>query len=145
MIPQTNLAKRVAAIVHRRETTPWSEKEVRAYKKLYKAGAFNERDISSVERFQAFQRRRGENGFHRRGLLTLLNHWGEEVDHGTEHDELHPIKPPPRKIIPLPPTQSERPAPLSEEESRQRDKFLAEYQDRKARRQSGPSRIQIIC
>lgn len=134
LVPTTPLARRIAAIVHRREDTPWSEKEFDAYKKLYKRGAFNERDISLVERYQAFERKkhkRGQPAFHRRGLLQLLNHWGEEVDHGTEHDELHPIQPPPRKIIPLPLSGG---APeLTQSERRDGELFMAQLRERKGK------------
>lgn len=132
-VPMTDLARRVAAIVRRQERTPWSDKEVQVYKKLYRAGAFNEIDIAKVERYQTFQRyqlKKGRPAFHRRGLLQLLNHWGEEVDHGTEHDELHPVIPKPRVIIQMPPRPSE-PLVLSVEDQERSDKFWAEYRARK--------------
>lgn len=135
LTPTTPLARRIAAIVHRGPLTPWSDKEFAVYKKLYKRGAFNEIDIGKVERFQAFsrnERKRGRPAFHRRGLLQLLNHWGEEVDHGTEHDELHPIKPVPRKIIPLP-LNGKPIEPLSEEDQAGAEKFMTEYRMRKGK------------
>lgn len=135
LVPTTDLARRVAAIVHRKSSTPWSEKEIRTYKKLLKAGAFNEPDLSSVERFQEHNRKekkRGRNGYHRRGLYTLLINWGEEVDHGTEHDELHPVKPPVRKVIPMPPTPSE-PFIQTPEAKERTDRFMEEYRARKKR------------
>lgn len=132
LVPTTALARRIAAIVHRKPETPWSEKEIRIFKRLLKAGAFNEPDLSSVERFQAYSRKRvkmGGKGYHRRGLYTLLGNWGEEVDHGTEHDELHPLVPPPRKIIPLPLTGG---APeLTESEKKDGEKFMKEFRARR--------------
>lgn len=133
LTPTTPLARRIAAIVHRGPLTPWSDKEFAVYKKLYKRGAFNEIDIGKVERFQAFsrnERKRGRAAFHRRGLLQLLNHWGEEVDHGTEHDELHPVKPVPRKIIPLPLKGDSEPVVLTPEDEERREKFLEEMRRR---------------
>lgn len=127
LVPTTALARRIAAIVHRKPETPWSEKEYRAYKKLFKDGAFNEVDIALVERYQAFQRKRKGGGFHRRGLYTLLNWWGVEVDRATEHDELHPLKPPARKILQFtPPPITEPPVALSAEDQAQADRFAAE-------------------
>lgn len=131
-IPTTPLARRIAALVHRRPTTPWSEKEIRAYKQLFKAGAFNEMDVSLVERRTAFERKKGDRGFHRRGLYALLNNWGEEVDRGNEFDELHPLKQPERKIIPMPAHRSDEPVVTAEPEVLQ--KFLVEYQQHKARK-----------
>lgn len=126
LVPTTALARRIAAIVHRKPTTPWSEKEYRAYKKLFKDGAFNEVDIALVERYQAFQRKRKGGGFHRRGLYTLLNWWGVEVDRATEHDENNPLKKTPRKILQFTPPSIEPPLVLSAEDQAQADQFAAE-------------------
>lgn len=130
LVPTTALARRIAAIVHRKPATPWSEKEIQVYKKLFRAGAFNEVDIGLVERYQAFQRKRKGGGFHRRGLYTLLNWWGVEVDRATEHDELHPLKPPPRKILQFTPPSIEPPLVLSAEDQAIADRFTAEMLER---------------
>ncbi len=102
MLPTTPAAKRIAAMMHRKLTTNWSDREVRQYKKLYKAKCFDDpADMELMERYYAFERRRGENGRHRRDLITLLNNWQGELDRATEWNERHPIKAPPRKIIPM--------------------------------------------
>lgn len=128
-VPTTDLARRIAAIAHRKPITPWSDKELRLYKKLYRDGAFNETDLALVERYQAFHRcqlKKGRAAFHRRGLYTILFNWGDEVDRSTEHDELHPLRPPPRKIIPLPPMAEKPPEPLSPEDEERADNFWEE-------------------
>jgi hypothetical protein len=114
-IPTTPLARRVAALVKRRPTTPWSEREERQYKKLFKAGCFNAlADLELLEQFYTFQHKRGDDGIHRRDLLTLLNNYGGELDKATLWRERHPLKQPPRKIIPLPLIQSEPFVPTSD-------------------------------
>lgn len=130
-IPTTPLARRIAALVKRRPTTPWSDKEYRQYGKLFKAGCFNHlADLELLEQFYAFQHKRGDQGIHRRDLLTLLNNWPGEIDKATDWRERHPLKQPPRKIIPLPPAHSDQPVVTAEPEVV--DRFLAEYRERKA-------------
>jgi hypothetical protein len=130
-IPTTPLARRIAALVKRRPTTPWSDKEIRQYGKLFKAGCFNAlADLELLEQFYAFQHKRGDDGVHRRDLLTLLNHFPGEIDKATGWRERHPLKQPPRKIIPLPLIQSYQPVVTAEPEVHER--FLAEYAERKA-------------
>lgn len=129
LVPQTDLARRVAAIVHRKPETPWSEKEIQLYKTLLKGGAFNETALKLVERYQAFhrkQRKMGRDGFHRRGLYTLLRWWGDELDRATEHDELHPVVKPPRVIIQMPPAPSE-PFIQTPEEKKRTDLFMQQF------------------
>lgn len=133
--PTTPLALRIAAIVHRQPSTPWSDKEISIYKKLYKAGAFNETDIALVERYQSFHRgqfKKGRPAYHRRGLFTLLRWWGDEVDRATDHHEAHPVKPPPRKIMPFPPVEgTEEPYNPTPEDVERTEKFMAQYRAQK--------------
>src|SRR5205085_852940 len=126
-IPTTDIPKRLCAIMHRRPTTPWSEREYRQYTKLVKVGAFSDTtDLELVERYYIFERKRGEKGFHRRDLLTLLNNWSGEVDRATDFAERHPIKPPPRKIIPITIPSEPYIAPVrTEAEQREHDRFMA--------------------
>jgi hypothetical protein len=114
-IPTTPLARRIAALVKRRPTTPWSDREYKQYGKLFKAGCFNAiADLELLEQFYAFQHKRGDDGIHRRDLLTLLNNFPGELDKATDWRERHPLKQPPRKIIPLPPIASEQPAVVAD-------------------------------
>jgi len=68
-------ADRLAGIFGRRSQTPWSEKEVAAFKKL----EFDERELSMLERYYRSERHKKEN-FCRRDLQTLLNNYAAEVD-----------------------------------------------------------------
>lgn len=133
-VPTTDLARRVAKLVKRRPTTPWSDKEIRQYKKLVKAGCFESLvDLELLEQFYAFEHKRGDNGIHRRDLYTLLNNWPGELDKATYWRERHPIKQPARKIIPMPPTPSEPfVAPTDPEELAAWARFEEERQRRKA-------------
>lgn len=88
MTPTTEPAQRIATLFRRRLSTPWNEKEVRAYKKLYKDGCFKcLDDLSLLERYYVFQRRKGDAGIHRRDLYTFLNNYGGELDRARAWDE----------------------------------------------------------
>lgn len=131
-IPTTPLARRIAALVKRRPTTPWSEQERKEYGKLFRAGCFNNlADLELLEQYYAFQQgqfKRGKDGFHRRDLLTLLRHFPGEIDKATDWREQHPLKQAPRKIIPLPPLPSNEPMPLfTEDELEGIQKFQQQF------------------
>lgn len=128
-IPTTPLALRIAVLFRRRPTTPWSDKEYRQYKKLFKAGSFNSlADLELIEQFYAFERKRGDNGIHRRDLATFLNNFPGELDRATHWRERHPIKQPPRKIIPMPPVQSNEPLPtFAPEEAERIERFQQQF------------------
>ncbi len=71
-VPTTPQSKRIADIFHRRHTTPWSEKEIKAYKKL---GKIPEDTLSAVEAYY-----KSDAQFLRRDLFTFLNNFSGEVD-----------------------------------------------------------------
>ncbi len=136
MTPTSEVAKRIAALAHRRLTTPWLPKEVKQFRFLVSAGYFKSLDdLALVERFYEAQRKRGPDGTHRRDLYTLINNWAGEVDKANDWAERHPIKTPPRKIIPLPPTKGEPyVAPTDPEELARLARFEAERLQRKKER-----------
>lgn len=102
-VPTTELALRIGRLFHRRPTTEWAEKEIRQYRVLVRAKCFVElEDLTLVEQYYAFERKRGDNGKHRRDLYTFLNNFQGEVDRANLWRELHPVKSPPRKVIPMP-------------------------------------------
>ena len=72
--------QRIATLFGRRNTTAWSEKEVRRYKVLVKDGYLTNEDMDLIERYYAFQRRKGDKGIHRRDLYTFLNNFPGELD-----------------------------------------------------------------
>jgi hypothetical protein len=51
-------ADRIAAIFKRRKTTPWSEKEVKAWKKLTKKEPLHDDELTMVERYYAEARKK---------------------------------------------------------------------------------------
>lgn len=77
-IPSTDQSKRFAAIFHRRETSAWTEKEIKAYKRL---GTVPLEDLAAVEKYYAtnWPPRRDVNIL-RHDLVTFLNNFSGEVD-----------------------------------------------------------------
>jgi len=80
-IPTTPQALRIAMLFRRRPTTPWSDKEVRAYKKL---GKIDPEDLEVVCRYTESERAKGDEGRHRRDLATFLNNFTGELDRARE-------------------------------------------------------------
>lgn len=77
-IPTTEQSKRIARIFHRRLTTPWTSKEIRAYRAL---GTIPEEDLSAVEKYYAANWPPYRNtNILRHDLLTFLNNFQGEVD-----------------------------------------------------------------
>ncbi len=87
MIPQTELAQRVAVMFNRRLNTPWSEKEVRVWNLLVKDRYVTDlNNIDVIERYYVYQRKQ-EKGIHRRDLYTFLNNFSGELDRARAWDE----------------------------------------------------------
>ncbi len=82
-IPSTEQAKRVGAIMHRREATAWADKEVRAYRKL---GPIPDEELTAVEAYYADQWPPDrDRNILRHDLVTLLNNWPGEVQRAQRH------------------------------------------------------------
>lgn len=75
-VPQSEEAKRIARLMGRRETTGWSDKEIKAYKKLL---PIDPEDLAAVERYYNAERH-SPTSYCRKDLCTLLNNWRGEVD-----------------------------------------------------------------
>lgn len=77
-VPTTPQSMRVAAVMHRKLTTPWSKKEVAAYRAL---GTIPEEDLAAIETYYSknWPPCRDANVL-RHDMLTLLNNWPGEVD-----------------------------------------------------------------
>lgn len=69
---------RIGKILGRRESTLWSADEIEAFGKVQ----FVEEEILLVEAFYKFTERGNEPLHRRTTLITLLRHWGGEVDKG---------------------------------------------------------------
>lgn len=109
MRPTSEPAKRIATLFSRRLSTEWQPKEIKQFKKLAKAGYFSDlQDLSLIERYYAFERRKGDKGVHRRDLPTFINNWCGELDRAREWEKTHPEKRE-RKIIPMPLPESPQP------------------------------------
>jgi hypothetical protein len=77
-IPQSDTAKRLAAIFKRKPTTPWTAGELRAFRNI---GTIDDDDLSALERYYAanWPPCRDKNIL-RHDLQTLLNNFPGEVD-----------------------------------------------------------------
>jgi uncharacterized protein YdaU (DUF1376 family) len=76
-------SKAIADLFNRRHTTPWSEKELDAFRLIRKGGITLE-DIALIARYYAAERAKGDDpktgGIHRRDLSTFLNNYNGELD-----------------------------------------------------------------
>ena len=87
----SNQADRIAALFKRQKTTPWSEKEVKSWKKLMKFRPYlDEDELTMVERYYKEARKKSDN-YCRRDLLTFLNNYPGEVDRARSWCEKHPL------------------------------------------------------
>lgn len=84
-LPTTAQSQRVAAIMHKRVTTGWDDKEYKAYREL---GVIDPEDLAAVERYYSrnWPPRTGVNIL-RHDLVTLLNNWSCEVQRAYADDQ----------------------------------------------------------
>lgn len=71
--PTTDMAKRIATLFRRRHTTPWSDKEIAAYRKIAKT------PMEDFEILEEYYLNSGSE-FLRRDVSTFLNNFITEVD-----------------------------------------------------------------
>lgn len=86
-LPSSEPAKRIATLFHRRLTTPWSEKEIRSFKKLL---PIDLEELELLEGYYAAEREKGDEGIHRRDLFTFLNNWRGEMDRANAWKKVSP-------------------------------------------------------
>lgn len=98
--------------MHRKDSTRWSTKEIRLFIDL----KIQEPELASIERYYRMNwpPTHGKNPL-RTDLYTLMFNWAGELGRADRWNELHPDKPKPRKIIPLPLIASEPFIPNEEE------------------------------
>lgn len=90
-IPTTPAALKICELFKRRPNTPWTTKEIKQFKLLYKASCFKDEDEwLMIERYYKHERARG--GYHRRDVATFLNHYPGELDRARAFCESHPIR-----------------------------------------------------
>ncbi len=99
-LPSSEVAIRIAAIMHRKPTSSWNEKkEIPAFRRIVPVDLD---DLALVERYYRMNWPPINNHNNlRHDLSTLLNNWQSEVDRARIWCEKHPIKPAPRKIVPV--------------------------------------------
>lgn len=73
---------RLARLFHRRETTPWSEKERKAFRAI---GEIQNEDLELLERYYAMQFPKDKD-YRRRDLCTLLNNFQGELDRARKYN-----------------------------------------------------------
>jgi hypothetical protein len=128
LTPTQPLALRICDIFHRRHSTPWQPKEVRAYKSI--ARHIEEEDLQMIERtYKAQWPPNRDKNILRHDVYTWLNNYATEVDRARIWCESHPIKAV-RKIIPI--ELPSRPAqPPSAEDVARTEIFMEQYRQRK--------------
>ncbi len=79
-LPTSEEAIRISKLYHRKLTTAWDDREIKALRKLQ---PMDMNDLALVEAYTIAQRSRGDDGRHRRDLQTFLNNFKTEVDRAT--------------------------------------------------------------
>ncbi len=87
IVPTTPEAKTIASLFKRKESTPWQEKEVKAFKKIMPMDA---EELALVCAYTEAERKKGDEGIHRRDLVTFLNNFRTEVDRAREWARRNP-------------------------------------------------------
>ncbi len=120
--PDFDFANRLSFIFRRNGSTPWSEKEVEAFSRLY----FDDDEVCMLERYYASERKKNDN-ICRRDLQTLLNNYGSEIDRARSWCEKNPAK---SKTVRF--EQPQPPKPTEEELAKQktvRDEEMAKLRE----------------
>ena len=86
-LPSTPQAIRLSSLFGRRQTTAWSEKEVKALRAI---GEIQDDDISLIETYYAAERAKGQDGWHRRDIGTFLNNFSGELDRARAFSQVAP-------------------------------------------------------
>lgn len=103
-LPTSFPAIRIAKLFNRRLTTEWTDKEIRAFKRISFRTEEDLEDLQLVYAYTEAQREIG--GIHRRDLLTFLNNYAGELDrarawklnpthHNVRNGSSHPKTPSP--------------------------------------------------
>jgi hypothetical protein len=92
-LPTSEAAIRIANLFNRKLTTEWSDKEIRAFKKL----KINPEDMALIEAYYESERKK-PSGIHRRDIKTFLNNYAGELDRATaySHEQAKPNQSTPR-------------------------------------------------
>lgn len=77
-LPTTEIPIRIANLFNRKLTTPWSDSEFNAFKKVRKQ--VTAEDMTMIEAYYAAERAKGKDGIHRRDLKVFVNNLLGEID-----------------------------------------------------------------
>lgn len=88
-LPTSPQAIRISQLYNRRQATPWSDKEVKAFKAI---GTISIEDLELVCRYTEDERTKDANGRHRRDLATFLNNFRGELDRANAKSSPSPQK-----------------------------------------------------
>lgn len=91
LLPSSPQAKKVCDLFHRKHTTCWSGKEIRAFRKLNSFFASVD-DWNTICRYYYAERKKGDKGMHRRDLQTFLNNAISELDRARAYALQHPVE-----------------------------------------------------
>jgi len=98
------VADRLGAIFHRKLTTPWSDREIKAFKAIL---PIDETELLMLERYYRAERGHKDN-ICRRDLPTLLNNYRGEIDRALAYCERHPLSGRRAvRMVPVTPAQTE--------------------------------------
>ena len=84
IFPTTPQAIRIAQHFHRKSTTAWDPKEVKAFKAI---SPIDDDDLDLVLRYEESERAKGKDGWHKRDMVTLLNQFQRELDRARAWDQ----------------------------------------------------------
>lgn len=78
---------RLGKIFGRRDSTPWSPKELKSFRQTLPGREGYEDELSSIERFYSLEENPQRPLYRRKELLTLLNNWQGEIDRSRQHGQ----------------------------------------------------------
>lgn len=89
-LPTNPNALKIAELFRRKPTTPWSAKEIKSFKSIPREAL---EELETVCRYTRAEMEKGNNGRHRRDLLTFLNNFQGELDRARQHQPAKPSAP----------------------------------------------------
>lgn len=73
-------ALEVGKLFGRKKGSKWSDGEIKAFRRLHKAGTLTADNLATLSAYYARERQKGDSGVHRRDLGTFLNNFTGELD-----------------------------------------------------------------
>lgn len=81
--PTSEFSERIAKLYNRKLTTKWSPKEIKAFKALVSREAVSHEALDVIFAYYSAERAKGQQGNHRRDMVTFLNNFDGELDRAT--------------------------------------------------------------